>query len=178
MNQEEKIAAKKALLSASLEEKIRQTKMRIIEWYEQFDGQVYVSFSGGEDSTVLLHLVRSIYPDVVAVFADTGLEFPENKAFCKTIPNLITVRPEMSFRQVLDKYGYPVVSKEQSQYLMQFRKAVALFTDTKGERGSLKTIDTRWNGNRWKRGKISEKWKFLVDAPFDITDKCCDIFKM
>ena len=40
-------------------------------------GAVFVSFSGGKDSTVLLKLVRELYPDVKAVFCDTGLEYPE-----------------------------------------------------------------------------------------------------
>ena len=66
----------KELQSKSLEEKIQISTARIIEWYENWGGQVYVSFSGGKDSTVLLDLVRKIYPDVPAVFADTGLEYP------------------------------------------------------------------------------------------------------
>ena len=38
----------------------------------------------GKDSTVLLHLVRSIYPDTPALYIDTGLEYPEIKNFVKT----------------------------------------------------------------------------------------------
>ena len=60
-----------------LEAKIIASKQRIKEWYEYWNGDVYVSFSGGKDSTVLLDLVRRVYPDVPAVFSDTGLEFPE-----------------------------------------------------------------------------------------------------
>ena len=56
-----------------LEVKIAMTLRRIREWYEYWDGNVYVSFSGGKDSTVLLHLVRQYYPGVPAVFSDTGL---------------------------------------------------------------------------------------------------------
>lgn len=60
-----------------LDIKISMTKQRIREWINEFgvDG-VYVSFSGGKDSTVLLHIVREMYPDVPAVFVDTGLEYP------------------------------------------------------------------------------------------------------
>ena len=83
-----------------LEAKILKTQQRIREWYEHWDGNVYVSFSGGKDSTVLLHIVRGMYPDVPAVFSDTGLEFPEIRAFVKTIPNVTWLRPAMSFRQV------------------------------------------------------------------------------
>lgn len=146
--------------------KIEKTKIRIKEWYEYYNGEVYVSFSGGKDSTVLLHLVRSIYPDVVAVFVDTGLEYPEVRDFVKTIDNVIWLKPKMNFKQVILKYGYPVVSKEQSGFIHEYRT-------TKSEK--LKNI--RWNGNRWNRGKISNKWKYLVNAPFKISNKCCDIMK-
>ena len=62
--------------SWDLDKKIQVTQTRIIEWYEYFQGKVYVSFSGGKDSTVLLDIVRHIYPDVLAVYIDTGLEYP------------------------------------------------------------------------------------------------------
>ena len=48
--------------SLPLSAKVVMTQQRIREWYEHWDGMVYVSFSGGKDSTVLLHLVRDMYP--------------------------------------------------------------------------------------------------------------------
>lgn len=94
-----------------LQRKIQIATARIIEWYQHYDGKVYVAFSGGKDSTVLLDIVRRIYPDVPAVFSDTGLEFPEVREFVKSCENVTIVRPEMNFRKVIEVYGYPVVSK-------------------------------------------------------------------
>lgn len=56
-----------------LDIKVAMTKTRIREWVKVWgtDG-VYVSFSGGKDSTVLLHIVRELYPSIEAVFVDTG----------------------------------------------------------------------------------------------------------
>ena len=71
----------KTMQAWSLERKIQVTQTRLIEWYQKFQGKVYVSFSGGKDSTVLLHIARQIYPDIEAVFVDTGLEYPEIKEF-------------------------------------------------------------------------------------------------
>lgn len=146
--------------------KVLKTTQRIKEWYEKYNGNVYVSFSGGKDSTVLLNIARSIYPEIPAVFIDTGLEYPEIREFVKTLDNVVTLHPKMGFKEVIDTYGFPVISKEQAQYIMQWRTAK-----------SAKTKETRWNGNKHGRGKISEKWKFLVDAPFKISDRCCDVMK-
>ena len=71
----------KELQSKSLEEKIQISTARIIEWYEHWDGKVYISNSGGVDSTVLSDLVHRVYPDVPDVYCDTGLEYPELRDF-------------------------------------------------------------------------------------------------
>lgn len=103
--------------------KIRMTKSRIRQWINEFgeDG-VYVSFSGGKDSTVLLHLVREEYPNVKAVFLDTGLEYPEIRQFVKTFDNVEWLKPKMNFKQVIQKYGYPFISKEVSECVYGARK--------------------------------------------------------
>jgi len=74
-----------ALQTLSLSTKILWARDKIQRWYEYHGGKVYVSFSGGKDSTVLLHLVREMYPDVPAIFCDTGLEFPEIREFVKKV---------------------------------------------------------------------------------------------
>ena len=60
-----------------LKAKVQMTITRIRAWVEKYGGDsVYIAFSGGLDSTVLLHIARSIYPDLQATFSDIGLEFP------------------------------------------------------------------------------------------------------
>lgn len=99
------------LQALPLDAKILLTQQRIREWYNHFNGDVCVSFSGGKDSTVLAHIVHKMYPDVPLVFANTGLEYPEIQAFAKKM-GAEFVRPKMRFDEVITKYGYPIISKE------------------------------------------------------------------
>ena len=101
--------------------KIRKTQLRIREWYEHFDGQVYVSFSGGKDSTVLAHLVHELYPEVPLVFSNTGLEYPEIQSFARKM-GAEFIRPSMRFDEVISKYGYPLIGKEVAEAIYYARR--------------------------------------------------------
>ena len=158
----------------SLERKIQVTQTRIMEWYEKWNGNVYISFSGGKDSTVLLDLARRIYPDIQGVFVDTGLEYPELRNFVKTVDNIVWLKPQMNFRKVIETYGYPIISKEISQVIEEARRHE--------KTGKYEYRIKRLNGELLdKNGNKSiyncEKWKFLMDAPFLISHKCCNIMK-
>ena len=154
------------LQSLPLDIKVAKTKLRIEEWVRHWgENNCYISFSGGKDSTVLLHLVRELYPNIPAVFVDTGLEYPEIKQFVKTIDNVTILRPKLSFKQVIEKYGYPMVSKEQARYLYDIRHS----TETMRLR--------RLNGNSHGCYKLSKKYHYLINAPFEISDKCCNEMK-
>ena len=109
--------------SLPLSIKIRMTEERIRDWVREYgeDG-VYVSFSGGKDSTVLLDIVRKLYPNVKAVFVDTGLEYPEIREFVRGFANVDWLKPKMTFKQVIKKYGYPFISKEVSDCVYGARK--------------------------------------------------------
>lgn len=150
--------------SLPLDAKIQMTRRRIKGWIDEFgeDG-VYVSFSGGKDSTVLLDIVRKDYPDVVGVFVDTGLEYPEIREFVKTFDNITWLKPKLSFKQVIEKYGYPIISKQQAQYIYEYRHA--------------KTDRMKQYRTRGGFGSVSQKYLFLLDAPFEITHQCCNVMK-
>lgn len=174
----------KQMQAVPLEQKITMTKRRIREWYDYWDGMVYVSFSGGKDSTVLKHIVDSMYDDVPAVFVNTGLEYPEIQQFVRSIKDgkyecfnsyVDIIRPEMRFDEVLKTYGYPVVSKEVSNTVYGARHAGGSgkwkSTGLQKLRGEL--LDKDGNKSRYN----CEKWGFLLDAPFEISDKCCGVMK-
>ena len=112
-----------------LERKIQVTQAKSLEWYHHYDGKVVVSFSGGKDSLVALDLARRAFPDIPAVFVDTGLEYPELRNFVKTIPNVTWLRPEMAFPKVIERYGYPLVSKDVSKRIYYARKKKLIYRD-------------------------------------------------
>ena len=162
----------KRMQEMSLEDKITRTKLLIKEWYEYFDGKVAISFSGGKDSTVLLHIARQIYPDIPAVFFDTGLEYPEIREHVKTFDNVEWLKPKKNFKQIILEYGYPCVSKEVSQKIYDFKRTKS---DKLKDRYLNGVIDK--NGKLNLRTRIPLKWRYLIDAPFDITHKCCYFMK-
>lgn len=149
----------------SLERKIRVTQTRIVEWYMKHGGNVFCSFSGGKDSTVLLDLARRAFPDIPAVFVDTGLEYPELRDFVKTKDNVTWLRPKYPFPQIIDKYGYPVISKEVSDCVEGARKGQAYrLARINGEMLAPDGSKSHFN---------CENYRYLMDAPFKISARCC-----
>lgn len=155
--------------SVPLDMKIKMTKTRIRDWYEYYGGNVYVSFSGGKDSTVLLHIARELYPDIPAVFVDTGLEYPEIRQFVKSVENVETLYPEKTFFEVVAEYGYPVISKEVAKTLYYARQ---------GSNWAVKRLDgLNKDGSTSKFKKRYKKYKPLATAPFITSSYCCDVMK-
>lgn len=127
-------------------------------------------FLRGKDSTVLLDLVRRIYPDVPAVFIDTGLEYPELRDFVKSVSNVIWIKPNKNFRRVIEEYGYPIISKEVSRDVCAARNK----PDGKTAQKFIRNSDYHKKyGDRW----LLEKWAYLIDAPFKVSNKCCTVMK-
>ena len=152
-----------------LARKIQVTQTRIMEWYYHYGGNVAVSFSGGKDSTVLLDMARRAFPEIRAVFVDTGLEYPEIREFVKTVPNVVWLRPELAFPKVIERYGYPIVSKEVARRIYYARKGSAwAFQHLAG---------LNKDGTPSRFNERFMKWRFLLDAPFPISDYCCTVMK-
>lgn len=157
------------LQSLSLEEKIQVSTARIIEWYEYWEGQVYISNSGGVDSTVLSWLVHNVYPDVVDVYCDTGLEYPELREFVLNKSNVIALKPKMSFVEVIKKYGYPLISKE-TAYAIYSANHGSLYGINK-----MKGLRTDGTPNSYYASNV--KWEYLVGSDIPVGNQCCYVMK-
>lgn len=160
----------KALQALPLNRKIQITQTRIIEWYQKWGGKVYISFSGGKDSTVLLDITRKIYPDTEAVFVDTGLEFPEIRDLVKTFDNATWLKPEMNFRKVIETYGYPLISKEVSQKIYEARRCPLGVSSRRFDEDS--EYATKYGGRY-----SMVRWRWLKDSDIPISDRCCKVMK-
>lgn len=190
--------------SLPLDYKITMTKRRIKAWYEHWDGQVYVSISGGKDSQVLAHIVKSMYKDVPLVFVNTGLEYDSVRLKGLKLAD-VSIKPQMDFYSVLKKYGYPVISKEVSNAISATKK----YVEKLGLKGAdkaeqiknkiysgeidINTVPIRLcqllgfagiNGEKsteLPKEKKSlynkEKYIYLLDAPFRIDSYCCNAMK-
>lgn len=150
--------------SLPLDAKIRMTEYRIREWYEAWDGNVYVSFSGGKDSTVLLDIARRMYPDIEAVFVDTGLEFLSVRKFAMSQENITVIRPNMNFRDAVIKYGYPIFGKQLCKKASEAKR---------GSKVAIKNFNKEMSGSMFDYSWCS----FILSAPFNVSEKCCNELK-
>ncbi len=129
--------------------------------------KVYISWSGGKDSTVLLDIARRMYPDILAVFCATGNEYPDIMKFVRDAKkdgaNIQIIRPKMTPREVWERYGFPLVGKESAEKVHKVRinpntkTAIMLMGDTYYSLGA--------------------KWKYLVDEPYETSHMCCNKLK-
>ena len=150
-------------------------------------GQVYVSFSGGKDSTVLLHLARQLYPDIEAVFVNTGLEYPEIQKFVKTFENVTILRPQMRFDEVIKTYGYPMISKTVANKVRLAKQNIKdgvyslrlrFLGVSKDEYGGLYDSGEFDYEKTAKGSKFEAKrYKNLLESGFKISEQCCDVMK-
>lgn len=128
-----------------------------------FEGNVYVSFSGGKDSVVMLSLVEMILPQVQCVFVMTGCESPSVCRFVREQQqhhNIEIIRPEKTLRQVFAEYGFPLVSKRTAHDIECVRRNPYC----KSSRNKL------WLGNPHH---IPERWMYLLNEPYQVSARCC-----
>ena len=174
--------------SLPLDSKISMSNSRLRSWYREFGDLVYVAFSGGKDSTVLADLVAKFCKEhhykLTLLFSDTGLEYPEIKKFVRYYVeylknkyqmevDLVIVRPEMTFKQVIQSVGYPIGSKKIARQIYDCKHP----TEKNEATRRLYMTGIKRDGTISKSFKMSKKWMSMIDSKFEVSDKCCDIMK-
>lgn len=162
----------------SLDQKIYHFFEVLDVFYHRMHGDVYISFSGGLDSTVLVHMCDlwceiAGYPKIKLVFNNTTNEYPQILKFVKSYGDRVEwLRPKMTFAQVLKRYGYPLISKEQSMAISRYR-------NTKREDQKIyRLTGIKRDGTKGKVGVIAKKWAdFALKSDIPVTNRCCDILK-
>lgn len=154
----------KFLQALPLDIKIRKTQLRIEEAMNRFGGNIYMSYSGGKDSDVLLDILFRMYPNIISIFGNTHTEYPETyiqrKKQIGKGKRIIQADAPMTFNQVVNKYGYPMFTKKVAGNIRCYRNA-----------RSQKVIDTVLG----YMGRQMKKYLKYKDMPF--SDMCCSKLK-
>ncbi len=192
----------RALQAEPLEDKIQRTLGKIGEWYSYWDGNVYVSFSGGKDSTVLADICarwcKVIGKTLYLVFVNTGLEYPEIQKHVKFFAEwlrekygvdvqLDILRPEMPFPEVLKNYGYPIISKHVANKIRLARANIQDGTYSlrlrqlgvkKDEYGGLRDVGKYDYDKTAENSKfVTPKYRALLPMDILISEECCGVMK-
>lgn len=147
----------------TLPQKIDHSIGVIEQFASHYDGRVFVSFSGGKDSCVMLSLVEMVLPRVQCVFVQTGCEMPAVVRFVHEMMghhNIRMIRPRKTMKEVFRKCGFPLVSKEVSHDIENVRKNPY----------GISARKKLWLGNP---NHIPERWMYLLNEPYNVSDRCC-----
>lgn len=148
----------------TLAQKIDHSLGVIDQFNSHYNGEVYVAFSGGKDSCVMLSLVEVVVPNVQCMFIMTGCESPSVCRFVRQMKkdghNIEIVRPEKTLKEVFAEYGFPLVSKRVSHDIFAVRRNPYC--------QSSRDLLLRTN-----KHCIPERWMYLLNEPYQVSERCC-----
>ena len=127
-----------------LEEKIEWAVQKILDYYLHYKGQVYLTFSGGKDSQIVMEIINRMYSGeynkyfkeipfeygltadtcfkygrIPIVFSDTGLEKPEVRRHALSFEGVERLVPDRKFKDVVQNEGVALASKIQDRAIRE-----------------------------------------------------------
>ena len=169
--------ALKYALSWDFGTKVQKSLAKIMEFHSHHNGNVAINFSGGLDSTVLLHLARNTFPNMRAVFLDTGIENKEVVEHVRSLDNIDVITPRYCelnqkktkctncafgcFGVVIKMHGVCYPDKNTAKHYGSYIKG--------GYSSNKQYLD----------GKLTDLLAETKnrDLPMDISDRCCYYLK-
>lgn len=158
--------------------KVKMTERRLSEFITYYgESGVVVCISGGLDSTAAMHFIHKRYPDVEAICV-LGIECRDNIEMVMKIRdewgvNVNIAKPRKSQQAVLKEFGYPIVSKRAAKSLNHLQNP----TEKNANSRRLALTGITNEGRYAKTWVLAKKWRFLIKAPFKISNKCCYYMK-
>lgn len=178
-----------AMQQLPYEVKVRRAERRAVEFIEKLDEMgmnAHVSV-GGLDSITLLVFLRKIGIDVPAISV-TALEDKSIQQVHKEL-GIIPVRPMKSKTQIINEFGFPVISKriagkiDMLQNPSENNKTVrhAIITGECGAQGHFATNSRMQLPKKWLElfggyENENESVNYQI-APFKVSNKCCEYLK-
>lgn len=176
--------------SLPYEAKVKLAARRANEFYDEIVGNrganVHVSV-GGLDSITLLLFLRSIGLDVEAISV-SALEDKSIQAVHKQL-GVQRISPGMRQVDVLNKFGFPVISKEKTSKIKALQNPTernatvrhAIMTGECGKQGGYRTGTRMQLPKKWLElfgGPENERYGTdYRTAPFKVSDDCCYYMK-
>jgi len=154
---------------------------------ERHKPHIYVAFSGGKSSEVVLHMSLKIWSDIPVMFCNTGVEMPETIEFVHKLKNdwklnLIETHPyKKTFWKCVEDYGLPHWKTDKSKmrpkccYYLKHRPAeikakelglIACITGIQGTESYGRRRLIRYCGQRYQVKKTNI-WQFHPIAFWD-----------
>jgi 3'-phosphoadenosine 5'-phosphosulfate sulfotransferase (PAPS reductase)/FAD synthetase len=119
-------------LRQSYEHKVSEA-IRAIEFALAEQCNPLICWSGGKDSTVVLHLVKKCQPDIKVLFVDCGVLFPETPVYVERTADRwhlnLSIRrpgPGKSFWETGNQFGWPIFGKSFSRSVESSRRSKRL----------------------------------------------------
>ena len=176
--------------SLPYEAKVKLAARRANEFYDEIVGNrganVHVSV-GGLDSITLLLFLRSIGLEVEAISV-SALEDKSIQAVHKQL-GVQRISPGMRQVDVLNKFGFPVISKEKASKIKALQNPTdrnatvrhAIMTGECGKQGGYRTGTRMQLPKKWLElfgGPENERYGTnYKTAPFKVSDDCCYYMK-
>ena len=135
----------------------------------------YISFSGGKDSTILHYLIDLALPNnrIPRVFINTGIEYLDIIKYVKELQSrddrIVIIKPKKNIKSTLEKYGYPMKSKQHSHNLSIYQHS--------GMTKSVKKYLGVEKGNNIFKCPQRLAYQFSTTFNIKCSEQCCNKMK-